>query len=526
MTINAQHLIAGQFEASGKSLFAATDAASGEHLAPEFADATGDEIAAACQAAESAAEAYRGRTLEERATFLETIAAELEVSADDFVERTCAETGLPEARIRGELGRTTGQLRLFAGVVRNGDFLGVRIDHGDPERQPAPKPDLRQYRIPLGPVAVFGASNFPLAFSVCGGDTASALGAGCPVIVKAHPGHPGTSSLAAAAVARAVQACGMPAGVFSMLHGQANEVGATLVQHPAIKAVGFTGSQGGGLALARLAADRAKPIPVYAEMGSVNPMFLLPGAVGARGESIAQGLAGSFTLGSGQFCTAPGLVFIERGEGLERFVEALANAVSTIDAGVMLHEGILSAYEHARSALATTEGIQPIATGTDAGGRATVAAYRTSLERLEANPALAEEIFGPTTLIVEVDDSGRFADAAAGLAGQLTASIHAEEAELSDQAQLLETLQQRAGRVLFNGFPTGVEVGHAMIHGGPYPATTDGRTTSVGTLAVDRFLHPVCLQDTPEALLPEAVREDNPLSLRRLVNGEWQDPGL
>jgi NADP-dependent aldehyde dehydrogenase len=524
MTIENQQLIAGRFEASGKSTFAAMDAASGAHLAPEFADATRDEITAACQAAESAAENYRARTLEERAAFLEAIASELEASAEAFVERTCAETGLPEARIRGELGRTTGQLRLFAGVVRAGDFLGVRIDHGDPERQPAPKPDLRQYRIPLGPVAVFGASNFPLAFSVCGGDTASALGAGCPVVVKAHPGHPGTSALAAAAVARAVQASGMPAGVFSMLHGQANEVGAALVQNPAIKAVGFTGSQGGGLALVRLAAAREEPIPVYAEMGSVNPMFLLPEAVRARGDSIAKGLAGSFTLGSGQFCTSPGLIFMQSGKDLEDFVQTFGEAVSETAASVMLHGGILSAYEDGRDRLAEAEGVELIAAGAEAEGRARPAAYRVTIEHFEKNPALAEEIFGPTTLIVEVDDVRRFAEIAGSLPGQLTAGIHGEEAEIGDHGPLIEILQQRAGRVLFNGFPTGVEVGHAMVHGGPYPATSDGRTTSVGTLAIDRFLRPVCLQDAPATALPEAVQESNPLGLRRLVDGTWQGP--
>ncbi|MDZ7787510.1 MAG: aldehyde dehydrogenase family protein [Halofilum sp. (in: g-proteobacteria)] len=318
----------------------------------------------------------------------------------------------------------------------------------------------------------------------------------------------------------------MPAGVFSMLHGQANEVGATLVQHPAIKAVGFTGSQGGGLALTRLAAERAEPIPVYAEMGSVNPMFLLPEAVRARGDSIASGLAGSFTLGAGQFCTSPGLVFVQRGEGLEDFVAALGKAVSEMQPSVMLHGGILSAYGQARERLAGAAGVEPIAASADADGRAQAAAYRVTIEHFESNPALAEEIFGPTTLVVEVDDAERFAAIAGALPGQLTAAIHGEEAELARCRPLIETLQQRAGRVLFNGFPTGVEVGHAMVHGGPYPATSDGRSTSVGTLAIDRFLRPVCLQDTPAAVLPEAVQENNPLGLRRLVDGAWQEPAM
>ncbi|MEX0431284.1 aldehyde dehydrogenase (NADP(+)) [Spiribacter insolitus] len=524
MDIATDQFIAGRHSAEGSPSFQAENAITGEPLEPRFHEATPEEVDQACSAAAQAAEAYAGVSLEMRAGLLERIAEMLEASADDFVERAGAETALPEARIRGELARTTGQLRLFAKVVRRGDFLGVRIDHGDPQRQPAPKPDLRQYRIPLGPVAVFGASNFPLAFSVCGGDTASALASGCPVVVKAHPAHPGTSAIAAQAVENAVSELGLPGGVFSMLQGAGHDLGAALVRNADIQAVGFTGSQRGGLALQQMAATRPSPIPVYAEMGSVNPLFILPAALEERPQSIASGLAGSFTLGCGQFCTKPGLVFAIRGAGLDAFCETLAGAVEGMTATPMLHGGILSAYEAGCTRLEGTVGVERLAAGGSADHHAQARAYRTDFEHFRADPALAEEVFGPVTLVVTLESMAELQAAADNLQGQLTAGIHATEAEAAANGTLLRLLQRRAGRVLFNGYPTGVEVGEAMVHGGPYPATTDSRSTSVGTLAIDRFLRPVALQDMPDPALPPALQDANPLGLPRLVDGE-PEPG-
>jgi NADP-dependent aldehyde dehydrogenase len=522
MELVTQHFLAGRHAAAGSDTFRAEDAASGQPLEPAFHEAVQADIDAACEAAAAAADEWRDLPLEQRAAFLEAVAAELDATVDAFVERAPRETGLPEARIRGELARTTGQLRLFAQVVRSGDFLGVRIDTADADRKPVPKPDLRHYRIPLGPVAVFGASNFPLAFSTAGGDTASAWAAGCPVVVKGHPAHPGTSALAAAAIERAVARTQMPEGVFSLVQGRSNAVGAALVQHPAIRAVGFTGSHAGGMALTRLAAERPVPIPVYAEMGSVNPLFLLPGALAEDPETLANGFVGSLTLGCGQFCTNPGIIVAVRGEALEQFLGATAKAVAEVAPGVMLHSGILKAYEQGRQRLASVEGVTEVGASSRADSRAVAAVYRTTAAVFRANPDLAQEVFGPTSLIVEVDDRADMLGVAEAMAGQLTATVHGTPAELTRQTGLLRTLERIAGRVLFNGFPTGVEVSHAMVHGGPYPATSDSRSTSVGTLAIDRFLRPVCYQNFPSEALPKALRDDNPLKLNRLVNGEWE----
>ena len=487
------------------------------------AEATAADIDRACRAAAAAAADFRARPAQARAELLERMARELEAEADGFARTVPRETSLPEARARGELARTTGQLRLFAEVVRAGDHLGVRIDHADARRSP-PRPDLRQYRVPLGPVAVFGASNFPLAFSVAGGDTASALAAGCPVVVKAHPGHPHTSDLAAGALRRAVQACGMPEGVFSMVHGAGHYVGRMLVEHPRIAAVAFTGSFAGGTALARAAQTRAEPIPVYAEMGSVNPMFLLPEALARDPAALARAYLGSLSLGAGQFCTNPGLVFAPRGASLEAFCTSLAEAARQQTAQAMLGAGILAGYRAGTRRVAEARGVRPAAAGTDEAERVAPHVFRVGAEDFLAQPRLAEEVFGPTGLIVEVDDPARMPELARALAGQLTATVHGEPAELGRHAALIAALEARVGRLLFNAFPTGVEVCHAMVHGGPWPATTAPASTSVGTLAIERFLRPVCYQDCPDALLPEALREANPLGLRRLVDGRWEQP--
>ncbi len=423
------------------------------------------------------------------------------------------ETALPEARLRGELARTTGQLRLFAGVAEDGSWVDARIEHADPARTP-PKPDLRSMLRPLGPVAVFGASNFPLAFSVAGGDTASALAAGCPVVVKAHPAHPGTSEIAGRALARSVAACGLPAGTFALLFDDGHAVGTALVQHPAIAAVGFTGSQRGGLALVDAAARRAVPIPVYAEMGSVNPVFVLPGALAAHGPRLGLAHAASVTLGVGQFCTNPGLVFVP--PGAELFIEALAAALAQGAAAPMLTEGIGHAYRAGVEHLRSTPGVT--APGEVLPGAAP-AVFTTDAATFRAHPHLAEEVFGPVTLVVACASVDEMEVLAQGLAGQLTATLHAGAGDEPAAARLAAVLEGKAGRLLFGGVPTGVEVGHAIVHGGPFPATSDGRSTSVGTRALLRWVRPVCWQDAPEALLPDALREAAPAGMRRWVDG-------
>ncbi|MGC8469539.1 MAG: aldehyde dehydrogenase (NADP(+)), partial [Acetobacteraceae bacterium] len=455
------------------------------------------------------------------ARFLEAIAAEILACGDGLILRAMAETGLPRTRLEGERGRTVGQLRLFAEVLRAGHWVGARIDHADPARTPLPRPDLRLRHIGVGPVAVFGASNFPLAFSVAGGDTASALAAGCPVVAKAHPAHPGTSEIVGRAVRAAAQACGMPEGVFSLVSGQGNEVGAALVADPRIKSVGFTGSRAGGMALVAIAARRAEPIPVHAEMSSVNPVFLFPGALALRAEQIARGFVASLTLGAGQFCTNPGLVFAVGGETLDRFLGAAGAALAAAPAQTMLTAGIHAAYGRGLARLEAAAGVAPFSRGAGAespqAGEARL--YVVDSERFREQPALQEEVFGAAGIVVRCASVAEFAALAAGLEGQLTATLHLEEPDHAAAAALLPLLEAKAGRILCNGFPTGVEVAHAMVHGGPFPATSDARTTSVGSLAIERFLRPVCYQDLPAALLPEAVREHNPLGLWRLVDG-------
>ena len=485
-----------------------------------FPEATPEEINQACRAANSALQPYRLCAPESRAEFLEQIAMEIESELDLLILTIPAETALPEARVRGELARTCGQLRLFADVVRQGDYLGVRIDHAQVQHQP-PRSDLRQYRIPIGPVAVFGSSNFPLAFSVAGGDTASALAAGCTVVVKAHPGHPRTSKIVGEALRRAIRKTDMPSGVFSMLFGESHSVGGTLVEHAAIKAVAFTGSFAGGTALARVAQARAEPIPVYAEMGSVNPVFFLPGALARDPDGLALAYFGSLTMGVGQFCTNPGLVFAVRGLALEQFCTALERVARNHVPQKMLNPGILSAYRLGVERLEAVDGVIKAAIGQDEQALARVQIFRVDAATFKTNPRLAEEVFGPTGLLVELDDLEQMESVAQTLPGQLTATLHGEAHELERQQPLVRTLERRVGRVLFNGFPTGVEVCHAMVHGGPWPATTAVQTTSVGSLAIERFLRPVCFQDCPDGLLPEALKEGNPFGLRRLIDGRW-----
>ncbi|HBA71995.1 MAG: ketoglutarate semialdehyde dehydrogenase [Geobacteraceae bacterium GWC2_55_20] len=525
MNIIGKQFINGQRVAQSKVAFSSSDASTGAALPYTFFEATGEEVQQAVAAATVAFMQFRQTGIEERAVFLETIAGELDELDNDFIGVVMQESGLPEARIRGERQRTSNQLRLFAQVLRRGDFLGVRIDTALPERQPLSRPDIRQYRIALGPVAVFGASNFPLAFSVAGGDTASALAAGCPVVVKAHPGHPATSELVAGALVRALRRCNLPAGVFGMLFG--NMIGADLVKASGIKAVAFTGSLRAGQALCELAAQRPEPIPVFAEMSGINPVILLPKALEQRGELIAAGLAASATLGSGQFCTKPGLVIGFKGEYFDRFRDHLAAAIGEKEPAVMLNRGILNNYDDGMDRLYRLPGIKCLSGGTHNENRAlpTVFLADSSLLHHRDHP-LENEVFGPVTVLVAVSDQQELIELLPELHGHLTSSLFAEQCELSDCLPLIEALETRVGRIIFNDYPTGVEVCDAMVHGGPYPATSDNRTTSVGSLAMDRFLRPVCYQGYPDSLLPAPLKNANPHGILRLVNGKWTDKAI
>ncbi len=504
--------------------FRAVDPATGGAIEPEFVAANLDGVARAAESAAAAAAVFASISVRERAQFLRAIAEELTGDGAAIVERAMQETGLPRPRLEGELARTTGQLRLFADVVEEGSWVDARIDEAMPDRKPLPRPDVRSMLRPIGPVAVFGASNFPLAFSVAGGDTASALAAGNPVIVKAHPAHPGTSELAGRAIVRAVDKCKLPRGVFALLFDRGIDVGVALVQHPAVQAVAFTGSASGGQALMKLAAARPQPIPCYAEMGSTNPLFVLPRALRQRGAELAKGLQTSFTLGSGQFCTKPGLVFVPQ-QGAGDFIDALRSGVAALGAHGMLTPSIAERYNEAvtqRRDAGTAEwlaGFDGEAAGGGAAGGAAV--FSVPLAEFAANHELEEEIFGPTTLLIHYGESRELVDVAKRLHGHLTATIHGTEEDLREAAELVRVLETKVGRLLFNGYPTGVEVCHAMVHGGPFPATSDSRTTSVGTRAITRFARPVCYQDFPDAALPAELRRGNPPGIQRMVNGKF-----
>jgi NADP-dependent aldehyde dehydrogenase len=521
MSVNGDMIIGHKILRGSAGSIRAYNPATGAQLDTGFGVASADELAAACELAEQAFDAYRAVPLEQRARFLDTTAERILDIGPVLIERASAESGLPAARLEGERMRTVSQLRLFAKVVRDGYFLEATLDAALPQRTP-PRSDLRMQKVALGPVAVFGASNFPLAFSVAGGDTASALAAGCPVVVKAHNAHLGTSELVAKAVRQAALECELPEGVFSMLIGEGNQIGQDLVSHPAIKAVGFTGSRQGGLALMRIAAGRQEPVPVYAEMSSINPVFLLPGALAAGGAQLAQAFVDSLTLGAGQFCTNPGLVIGLAGEQLEAFSAAAAQALGAKGAGTMLSVGIHKAYVDAIDRRTGIEGLRLVARGNadGAGCAAQAALYQCDAATFLATPALEEEIFGPASVLIACRDDAEILAVTRHLEGQLTATVHATAADHGIAAALLPALERKVGRILFNGFPTGVEVAHAMVHGGPFPATSDSRSTSVGATAIERFLRPVCYQDVPADLLPEALRDDNPLKLARVVDGQ------
>ncbi|WP_458068564.1 aldehyde dehydrogenase (NADP(+)) [Rhodanobacter sp. BL-MT-08] len=499
--------------------FHSIDAATGQPFGPGFAVDGIAEVNAACLAAEAGFDAYRATNAEARAVFLERIGTEILALGDDLIVTAMRESGLPRARLEGERGRTVNQLKLFAGVLRRGDWMGLRIDPANPGTTAPARADLRLRRIPLGPVAVFGASNFPLAFSTAGGDTASALAAGCTVVVKGHPAHPATGAMVADAIHAAVKASGLPSGVFSHLVGPGIELGAALVKHPAITAVGFTGSRAGGLALVKLAQAREVPIPVYAEMSSINPVLLLPEALRARGAALGKAFVGSLTMGAGQFCTNPGLLLAVEGDGLDAFVSAAAEAVSGAAAQTMLTSAIHSAYEHAIDALHQHGQVQTIAQGpaADGGNAGRAALFSTSGRSFLSDKVLGHEVFGASSLLVRCADEAELKAVLAAAEGQLTTTLQMDDGDIDLAARLLPLLERRSGRIVVNGWPTGVEVTHAMVHGGPYPATSDGRSTSVGSLAIDRFLRPVSYQNFPPQLLPAVLRDD--AGLPRLLDG-------
>ncbi len=504
--------------------FHGVNPATGDTLPQGFCEATAADVADACALAEAAFAEFSTQSPDARATFLESIADTILAFGDTLIETAMAESGLPRPRLEGERGRTMGQLRLFAAEVRAGRWLDVTIDPALPDRMPMPRSDLRRMNMALGPVAVFGASNFPLAFSVAGGDTASAFAAGCPVVVKGHPSHPATGELIARAIRAALQSCGLHEGVFSYLPGTSNDLGGALVADPRIKAVDFTGSRGGGLALVAIAAKRAEPIPVFAEMSSINPVVLLPHALANRGASLGAAFIGSLTMGAGQFCTNPGLIIAVESGGLDSFIAAAAAALADVAPPVMLSPSIHANYERGVAALDSNTAARRVAGGQESEGanRCTGALFETTAAAFMGDDTLGHEVFGAAAIIVRCADVGEAARVIAGLEGQLTATLHMDDADTSDAAHVLPLLSVKAGRVLANGWPTGVEVCHAMVHGGPFPATSDGRTTSVGTLAMMRFLRPVCYQDIADALLPPAVQDANPWGIPRLINGQQE----
>jgi alpha-ketoglutaric semialdehyde dehydrogenase len=508
----------------------ASNPITGERMQPGFIPATAEEVELAVRLAAEAFDVYRHVSGRERGAFLRKIAEKIEAIAADIVERAGQETALPPARLQGETARTCGQLRLFAQVAEDGSWVNARIDRGDPERKPAPKPDIRSMLRPLGPVVVFGASNFPLAFSVAGGDTASALAGGNTVIVKAHAAHPGTSELVGRAIQESVRECGMPEGVFSLLFGSGSEIGTALMKHPLVKAGGFTGSRTAGRILMDVAAARPEPIPFYAEMSSTNPVFILPGALRERAANIAAGLHTSFTMGAGQFCTKPGMVFLPQGSDAESFTEKLRELVAASSRFHLLTKAIHSSYDSAIAARKTDTTVKLVAEGPqaadDEGYAVSSAIFETDAGSFLGS-GLGAEIFGPATLLVRHSSRNQVLEIARLLEGHLTATIQGTEQDLREFADLIAILESRVGRLVFNGFPTGVEVTHAMVHGGPYPSTSDGRSTSVGSQAIFRFTRLVCYQGFPDSALPRELQDGNPLGIWRMLDGQMsRDPNM
>ncbi len=524
ISLHGKNLIGDERSGKSSSTLRGRDPRSGEALEPNFHQADLTEIDLAVERAQEASRELRRRSPEDRAALLEKMADEIEKLGDVLVDRVVQETAYPETRVKGERGRTTNQLRLFAEVVREGSWVDARIDRAQRDREPVPKPDIRRMLISLGPVAVFGASNFPLAFSVAGGDTASAIAAGSPVVVKAHPAHPGTSEIVGEALARAVRASDFHPGTFSMLHGADPEISLALVRHPGIKAVGFTGSLKAGRAIFDAGAARPDPIPVHAEMGSVNPVFILPGAARQRRDEIIDGLITSVTLGGGQFCTNPGVV-VGLGNGdLKAFVRLLGVRAANTPLSTLLYEGIQNGYEQGLAELEAAGDVRFVGRGPSPDGSTatpgSAAVLTTSARAFLEKKRLREEVFGPSTLIVSCSDRAEIERVAYSVEGNLTATIHGTPEDLEEFADLIHLLENKVGRLIFNGFPTGLEVCPSMHHGGPYPATTDARSTSVGTAAILRFARPVCYQDFPENALPPELRDRNERGIWRLIDNE------
>ncbi|WP_087017235.1 aldehyde dehydrogenase (NADP(+)) [Thaumasiovibrio subtropicus] len=522
MTLTGYNAIGQHWVKGTREAFSAIDPSTNQALDTAFFGADIEQMEQACELAYHAFRHYRKTSASQRAQFLNAIGKAIMALGDTLILRAMAETGLPQARLEGERGRTVGQLAMFADSLQRGLTTVPRLDSAMPERTPLPRADLRLGHIPLGPVAIFGASNFPLAFSVAGGDTASALAAGCPVIVKAHSAHPGTSELIAHAILSAASETEMPDGVFSLLFDSHRDIGQGLVAHPLIKAVGFTGSRAGGTALMQLAQQRPEPIPVYAEMSSINPVCLMPDALASRGTQLVDGFCTSLQMGAGQFCTNPGLVIGFDSPELERFTEQTAEKLNQTTSQTMLTPGIHSAYEAGVGKWIQSPQVAMVAEGerNEKPNQCTPYLFSTTADAFLADQALREEVFGAASLVVKCRDMTQFIAVIHALDGQLTATLHCGEHDApADVQAILDELELKVGRVLFNGFPTGVEVCYAMVHGGPFPATSDARTTSVGATAIERFLRPVCYQDVPNDFLPEALRDGPSKPIYRLEDG-------
>jgi alpha-ketoglutaric semialdehyde dehydrogenase len=519
--ITGKNYIGNQLSANGNKTYNTFNPETNSENAAVFSEATSEEINAATQLATEAFKTYKLVSGEKKGAFLKAIAEEIENLGDDLINVYTSESGLPQGRAMGERGRTLGQLRAFAAHIENGSWVDATIDTAQPERQPIAKVDLRKMNVPLGPIVVFGASNFPLAFSTAGGDTAAALASGCTVIVKSHPMHAGTGELVSSAIIKAAEKTGMPNGVFSNLNSSGIEVGQELVKHPQVKGVGFTGSIRGGRALFDLAAKREEPIPVFAEMGSINPVVILPEALEKKAADWAKTYAGSITLGSGQFCTNPGLLLAIKSDGLNQFMQTLAEEIVKIEPSCMLHPNIVGAYNSNKSKVISQEGIQVLA---DFSGDSKSNYGRQIVSKVDgatflANPTLHQEVFGPFSLVVECENVKQLEQILTQLEGQLTGTIIGTENELSINCGVVSALQNRVGRIIFNGVPTGVEVCPSMQHGGPYPASTDSRFTAVGVDSIKRWVRPFSFQSWPNNLLPNELKNENPLHILRNVNG-------
>lgn len=525
MELHGKQMIGFAQSAEGKATFAAHNTATRQPLSPGFHEATVGEVDRAMKLADRAFDPLRHSSAAERADLLESIAQHIADLGDALLQRAGEETGYPMARLLGERARTVAQAKMFAAMIREGSWVGATIDRPQPDRQPLPKPDVRRVMMPIGPVAVFGAANFPFAISVAGTDTTTALGAGCPVVVKAHPGHPGTCEMLAGAIQNAIRDCSMPEGIFSMVQGKGTEAGLALVRHPLTKAVAFTGSLAGGRALFDAACARPVPIPFYGELGSINPVFVLPGALAERAEKIGEDYVQSVTMGVGQFCTNPGVVFGLQGAELDRFAGAAGKSAAAFAPASMLHAGIHQAFEQGVKRIGSTPGVKPVGrSGAAADSKlcqAPCVIYSTDIATYQAQHGLQQEVFGPVSIVVHCDRREDLLKAAEAMEGSLTATIHGTERDLLDHADLIAILERKVGRLIFNGFPTGIEVCHAMHHGGPYPATTDPHWTSIGTASIFRFVRPMCYQGFPDGALPEPLKQVNASDRWRMIDGVW-----